>query len=474
MLYCFIALLKQLLTKIPSHAKLILLKNPPSKSNWFARMNQSFKFYPKPGGVKATALVVFFLLLISGLPNPVLARDAGQISGRVYSDLNINNISDIGEQGLFGWQVNLLLAEKIIKSTPSDSSGHYYFPDLPPGDYQIQAGVQNGWAMVFGRSAAINLRAGQQAEVNLGGYQINQIDEKTFSPLMYIHTYSVQKLSPTSVKVIWFTNYLATGQIVFGKNQVSNPDQEIGVDNFGYQNATAVDFEVKTYHEIILENIEPGKVYFSRIISLPDPRQWRGAPGIVSPEIIITAGSFGSKTEGSQTGGDSGGQVKGSQTQDSNQTPDGKGNLIHPGKVLSTEISEEEIADEEEAKIEADAAKQQAKEEENKAQPAQCAYYIWLFLILNLIGAALAWQRGKNSESNLIKNMWWILSLLALGPTIFYYPSCRTAVWLLVLLAVNFSYVSGFKKKPRPPGEASPPPPSPFDNFDDDNITASG
>ena len=59
---------------------------------------------------------------------------------------------------------------------------------------------------------------------------------------------------------------------------------------------------------------------------------------------------------------------------------------------------------------------------------------IWLWVILNILAAAYAWYRYRNSAVAWRKYLWLIGLLLVIVPLIIWYPSCNLLVWFIVTL----------------------------------------
>ncbi|MHC4718508.1 MAG: SdrD B-like domain-containing protein [Planctomycetota bacterium] len=106
--------------------------------------------------------------LKGGRPGPVieplevrLLLDGGQVSGRVWDDLNANGVHDPGEPGLDGWTVELVSVTtwQVTATTASESidldgdgavdpaseSGLYSFTDVPPGRYHVRSSPKGDW-----------------------------------------------------------------------------------------------------------------------------------------------------------------------------------------------------------------------------------------------------------------------------------------------------------------------------------------
>ena len=181
--------------------------------------------------------VVFFLGLfgafIFAVPS-VSAQTGGSIFGKVFNDFNVNAHLNIGEPGLSGWQVNLIQNNKIIDSALTAADGSYGFSDVAPGDYKIEPVVPKLWAETAGGAEPVVIQPGRNFEVNLGNYQVVG-QSSIYGPMLQISNYSVQAISPNRVKVIWFSNYQATGQVVFENKSRTGIDLASNDATFGYE-----------------------------------------------------------------------------------------------------------------------------------------------------------------------------------------------------------------------------------------------
>src|SRR3989338_494363 len=192
---------------------------------------------------RVTLLAIFFLLIIS--IQPTLAVEASTISGVVFEDLNINYFLDYGEDRLTGWEVELFYNHILVKKSIKDRNFNF-------GVYQIIP-EQNG-----------------------------------FGPMLTITNQQIEFENETSVKISWFTNYLAISQIVYDKQAKSDGNLLLNESNLGYSNSSLINFELATFHTLKFENLEPETTYYFRLVSLPNPKQWRGARLVFSPEFSFT------------------------------------------------------------------------------------------------------------------------------------------------------------------------------------------
>lgn len=83
--------------------------------------------------------------LLYGIDNLCFGGAGGsEISGRLFSDRNVNGKMDRGEPGLNGWKV--CLGGPVLDSTFTDSAGCYRFVNLPPGVYGVSVTYRLAWS----------------------------------------------------------------------------------------------------------------------------------------------------------------------------------------------------------------------------------------------------------------------------------------------------------------------------------------
>lgn len=110
------------------------------------------------------------------------AATTSTISGFVFKDTNRNGIMDSGEEPMAGQSIYLLdeTGQNYVSSVGSDSTGHYTFSGLTDGNYQIEYGPEEWWAIraywaptttgsVFPKK---NITLSGQANFNFGWRQI--------------------------------------------------------------------------------------------------------------------------------------------------------------------------------------------------------------------------------------------------------------------------------------------------------------
>lgn len=377
-------------------------------------------------------LLVIFLSFL--LRQPVLAQTPSEISGVVFQDLNINSQLDIAEVKLADWQVNLYQDNKLIKSIKTNSAGKYDIIDLNSGKYEVELSVPEGWVAVNDQKVIINLKPGEKVKVNFANYQMVS-QPVQLGPMMNIHTISVSSLSANSVKIAWFTNYAATGQVVFGSESKTANYLVSGSNNFGYPFSSGVDFQTTTYHSLILTGLKPQTTYYYRVSSLPDPKQWHGALRLISDEF-----SFKTPAQAFEKKQDIPNVLK--------------------GKILATTYQEKA-----QGNSPTTTPVNEAIKNITSGLPGQCPFYIWPMLILNLFLIVFVWLKNKNSQSQTDQRLWWIILILVIVPVILAYPECWLSGWLTIVAIITGIYLALSLKKFRP--KSSVPPISPDSFFKD-------
>jgi hypothetical protein len=110
-------------------------------------------------------------------------RGLGQISGRLWDDLDADGARDAGEALLSGWQVYIDFdASGTLTdgdwSTLSGGDGSYAFSNLGPGSYTLRPVVPSGWATTApdGGASTVSLAAGESAAGRDFGNHHYQLD----------------------------------------------------------------------------------------------------------------------------------------------------------------------------------------------------------------------------------------------------------------------------------------------------------
>lgn len=89
-----------------------------------------------------------------------LAQCTGLVNGRVWNDINRNNLQDAGELGLPGAAVTLTKTGLPVKSTTSDANGVYAFPYVCGGDNQIDVSGPTGFTSATPASRIVTVPTG--------------------------------------------------------------------------------------------------------------------------------------------------------------------------------------------------------------------------------------------------------------------------------------------------------------------------
>jgi len=102
-----------------------------------------------------------------------LAQCTGLVNGRVWNDINHNNLQDAGEPGLPGAAVTLTKTGLPVKSTTSDTNGVYAFPYVCGGDNQLDVSPPTGFMSSAPASRIVTVPAGGIVSgVNFGFFAV--------------------------------------------------------------------------------------------------------------------------------------------------------------------------------------------------------------------------------------------------------------------------------------------------------------
>jgi len=389
--------------------------------------------------------VVFFLVLFLPffiLITPVKAATSPVVTGQVFSDLNVNGSADNGETGLADWSIKLLKNGTIIAETISDANGNYSILAPLNDTYSLEIVKLAGWEITNVQSLTLDLKNEKNIPVNFGVYQTVS-DNLTLAPIITLSDVMVKVLSPTSAEITWFSNYKATGQIIYGSQALTSATMSLQAINFGYDKSSKVDFDVKTYHSIILTDLTPGSNFYFRVVSLPDPNQWHQAAYVITPEYIFTTPLVDQSKITDNSGKNNYSQKS------SNQVVLNK----YPGKVLSVEF--------EPTAAEILGELPEAMAEANDAEPSpavrNCVWLIILLLILDTLAIVTIWYQAEKNGTEAEKKIWWMITILMIIPTILAYPECWLNFWLFMVLVFSASFLIVRNLKKRPVIESKPP-----------------
>lgn len=399
-------------------------------------MNQiAAMLYPRRRAIASTQVGLFlFLLLVSLLLiSPAQAQQSGSVSGSVFEDLNLNQIFNLRESALDGWEVNIYRDNTLLETTTTNTSGRYSFNNLSSDIYEVALVVPNTWVVVGEDSVSVDLKS-ENIQVDFANYKIVADQMNIVGPYggMSVHNQSIKVLSPTSVQITWFTNRLATSQIVFGQNSINPKSIILRDNNIGYPYSSHFNFSAITFRTVVLNNLQPNITYYYRAVSLPKPTQWRGANRIFSEEFTFTTNAVAdepalefSNDPGIVKGVDSGGTTT--------QTVV----IENEGELNSEPIAEDES--------------EMVKDEQATPPTRNCTAYIWILLVINILAIAYAASRSKESKSQNLANMWWILSILMIVPVILGYAECWLVIWLLIMLIAEVILIAALSKKKEEP-----------------------
>ena len=404
---------------------------------------------PLNRGALAVAKAGLFLLLIIGfslaLSTPAEAQALGSISGVVFEDLNFNQILNLHESKLAGWEINLYRENNLIQTQKTDQPGAYSFTGLKPDNYKLELKVPDGWAPVSNKHVLVNLKLGQDLKIEFANYQVIR-PERGLGPItgMSITNQSVEVLSPTSVKITWFTNRQATSQVVFSNYSKQDQDLILNDNNLGYPLSTSVDFQAVTFHSTTLTNLKPSTTYYYRLVALPNPKQWRGAVRVFSPELSFTTQPTQQPKEEPKVLPAPPGPTPPAAVPDKIVAGVEFVETTTPEAMEGEEEGEEEMIEEADEEVTEEPAVLAATTQE---VIRNCVVYIWILLILNIAALAFAAMRSKDEKSKNLANLWWILAILVIVPVILGYAECWLVIWLIITLIAAVALIFALSKK---------------------------
>ena len=270
---------------------------------------------------------------------------------------------------------------------------------------------------------------------------------------LIIHTEEIGEEGSETITatITWHTNRPATSRVIY--DTVSH-DVLGDPPNYGYQWSTPkIDEDPKvSFHTVIIEGLDPDTTYYFRPIS-------SASPEVVGTELTYTT------SEGTNPGDEledepqeeleepeEGGQPNPSNSPSQTQNqPEGivAGVEYEEGETEGN-IQPELIA----AQIDQEPEDEPQEKQEEKSD--SCVPYIWVLIILNLVGVGILYQKGKKSNKKTSKNFWWIMLLAVVVPIIVAYPECWLTIWLIITLVVSIALLAGFKKN-QPPKETIAP-----------------
>ena len=103
----------------------------------------------------------------------------GTLSIFKFDDLNNNSIRDLGEEGLEGWEFEIMQDGRLVDTCVTDPNG-YCVRELLEGRYKITEQQSRCWVSTTPASREIAVRAGQTTEVEFGNYAIGNLTIQKF------------------------------------------------------------------------------------------------------------------------------------------------------------------------------------------------------------------------------------------------------------------------------------------------------
>ncbi len=111
---------------------------------------------------------------------PPATSTPGTINGNVFNDVNGNDVKDGSESGLSGWTIWLHMGTKkdgynnpIVKTTTTDASGNYSFPNLALGTYFVEEQEPSSWTQTSNDKKVVLGSASAGATVNFANMMKN-------------------------------------------------------------------------------------------------------------------------------------------------------------------------------------------------------------------------------------------------------------------------------------------------------------
>ncbi|OQX23245.1 MAG: hypothetical protein BWK80_27000, partial [Desulfobacteraceae bacterium IS3] len=94
--------------------------------------------------------------------------ERGSITGKVFEDLNFNEVQDAGEPGIPGVTVKLTGADGLSLTTLTDADGLYRFRDLPPGNYTVSETDPDSYVSTTDNAVPVTLTGTQGQTIAFG------------------------------------------------------------------------------------------------------------------------------------------------------------------------------------------------------------------------------------------------------------------------------------------------------------------
>lgn len=401
--------------------------------------------------ITAARVGVFLLLFFCFFIKSAMAGEL-TISGKIFEDLNFNQAYDFGESKLSGWTINLYQNKQLIKSVLSDIDGNYDFSEIKAGEYELKADLSDGWIAVLPGIINLNLSQKNIENANFANYQIIR-PEKNSGPIILTHTFQTKILSPNSAKISWHTSHNVVSQVVFDYSSKPVESLSLSKNSLNYSFLSYINLKATTYHEIILDRLKPGTTYYFRMISLPDPRQWRGANRLISNEFSFITPNIIPGVDSITTPIDDGQKNEKPNIQPKPNIKPAEIILPNKKEGFNPRISVHIISSEKKLAVDEGKTKtEQIPIDENQSKstaiPSKNCYILIFFpLILNIIIVIIIRSFGKRTNKYFTKKLWLICLILFLVPSVLNYPQCQLINWLIITFFINLAILSGFKKK---------------------------
>ena len=164
------------------------------------------------------------------------AGPLGNISGRVFDDVNANGQQDAGEPGLSGTEI-IRFDDLGNAHTFTDDSGTYSFESLRPGTYHIREVVPTGFAPVGALDFPVTLTAGGTATTNFANFRPDLVTQLQVTPPIQPTSYAPLTLQVDALNAIGGRVTTAANPLTLGK--VSGPGNLFGPLNMTPTNGIA-------------------------------------------------------------------------------------------------------------------------------------------------------------------------------------------------------------------------------------------
>ncbi|MEZ4623164.1 MAG: SdrD B-like domain-containing protein, partial [Caldilineaceae bacterium] len=141
------------------------------------------------------------------VPTPTSTPAGAALGDRIWSDVNVNGIQNIGESGIDGVVVNLFdcSTNSQVSTTTSKPNGEYLFYPLPAGTYHIEVVPPTGLAFSPQPTIGDNFAdsdvdsTGKSACVSLDTFaEVRTVDAGLYDPSLPIPTATNTPLPPTA------------------------------------------------------------------------------------------------------------------------------------------------------------------------------------------------------------------------------------------------------------------------------------